>query len=119
MRTAETRDASRSLLGGRTAAAFLARYTKKRIGITMGIPTLRELFNEKYYTHLDGGILESFGDVRVKNDNVGAFQIPPMVLPANSMGEVVFGPHYVATSTYSTRLAGCGMTTPSSRRPSR
>ena len=27
----------------------------------MGIPTLRELFNEKYYTHLDGGILESFG----------------------------------------------------------
>jgi hypothetical protein len=42
-------------------AAYLARYTKKRIGITMGIPTLRELFNEKYYTHLDGGILESFG----------------------------------------------------------
>ena len=42
-------------------AAFLARYTKKRIGITMGIPTLRELFNDKYYTHLDGGILESFG----------------------------------------------------------
>lgn len=42
-------------------AAFLARYTRKRIGITMGIPTLRELFNEKYYVHLDGGILESFG----------------------------------------------------------
>lgn len=48
-------------------AAFLARYTKKRIGITMGIPTLRELFKEKYYTHLDGGILESFGRL-FKND---------------------------------------------------
>jgi len=42
-------------------AGFLARYTEKRIGVTMGISTLRELFNEKYYMHLDGGILESFG----------------------------------------------------------
>ena len=41
--------------------AFLTRYSRKRIGIAMGIPTLRELFNEKYYAHLDGGILESFG----------------------------------------------------------
>ncbi|MEJ7590401.1 MAG: hypothetical protein WKF77_02555 [Planctomycetaceae bacterium] len=41
--------------------AYLARYSKQRIGIAMGIPTLRELFNEKYYAHLDGGILESFG----------------------------------------------------------
>ena len=27
----------------------------------LGIPALRELFDEKYYTDLDGGILESFG----------------------------------------------------------
>ena len=27
----------------------------------MGVPTLRELFEEKYYTDLEGGILESFG----------------------------------------------------------
>jgi hypothetical protein len=31
------------------------------IGIVMGIPSLREIFDEKYYTDLDGGILESFG----------------------------------------------------------
>jgi hypothetical protein len=31
------------------------------IGIVMGVPTLRELFDEKYYTELEGGILESFG----------------------------------------------------------
>ena len=42
-------------------AAYLARYTKKRIGITMGAASLRELFDEKWYTHLEGGILESFG----------------------------------------------------------
>jgi hypothetical protein len=42
-------------------AAYLQRYTNKMIGITMGIPSLRELFDEKYYEHLEGGILESFG----------------------------------------------------------
>jgi hypothetical protein len=48
-------------------ASFLFRYTKKRIGIVMGVPTLREIFDEKYYTDLDGGILESFGRL-FKND---------------------------------------------------
>lgn len=42
-------------------AAYLRRYTNKPIGITMGIPSLRELFDEKYYENLEGGILESFG----------------------------------------------------------
>ena len=31
------------------------------IGLAMGVPTLKELFEEKYYTDLEGGILESFG----------------------------------------------------------
>ncbi|MGV3774588.1 MAG: TonB-dependent receptor [Verrucomicrobiales bacterium] len=42
-------------------AGYLFRYTKKMIGIVMGIPSLREIFDEKYYTDLEGGILESFG----------------------------------------------------------
>jgi hypothetical protein len=48
-------------------AAYLARYTKKKIGITMGAGSLRDLFDEKYYAQLDGGILESFGRL-FKND---------------------------------------------------
>ena len=48
-------------------AAFLFRYTRQRIGLVMGIPTLRELFDEKYYVDLEGGILESFGRL-FKND---------------------------------------------------
>ncbi len=48
-------------------AAYLRRYTKNRICITMGIPSLRELFDEKYYEHLEGGILESCGRL-FKND---------------------------------------------------
>jgi hypothetical protein len=42
-------------------AQYLFRYTKKMIGIVMGVPTLREIFDEKYYADLEGGILESFG----------------------------------------------------------
>ena len=33
----------------------------------MGVPSLEELFDEKYYTQLPGGILESFGRL-FKND---------------------------------------------------
>lgn len=48
-------------------AAYLAWRTKERIGIVMGVPSLTELFDEKYYTQLPGGILESFGRL-FKND---------------------------------------------------
>jgi len=42
-------------------AAYLARYTDRRIAIAMGAGSLLELFDESFYTHLKGGILESFG----------------------------------------------------------
>jgi hypothetical protein len=48
-------------------AAYLGQYTKKRIAITMGAASLLELFDEKYYAALEGGILESFGRL-FKND---------------------------------------------------
>lgn len=48
-------------------AAYLSRCTKERIAITMGAASLRELFDEQYYTALEGGILESFGRL-FKND---------------------------------------------------
>jgi hypothetical protein len=48
-------------------AAYLQRYTKSRIGLVLGIPNLKELFDEKYYELLEGGILESFGRL-FKND---------------------------------------------------
>lgn len=48
-------------------AAYLRRYTKKPVALAMGIPSLRELFDEKFYESLEGGILESFGRL-FKND---------------------------------------------------
>ena len=48
-------------------ASYLFRYTNKMVGLVMGLPNLQELFEEKYYTDLSGGILESFGRM-FKND---------------------------------------------------
>jgi len=48
-------------------AAYLAWRTKEPIGIVLGAPSLIELFDEKYYQQLPGGILESFGRL-FKND---------------------------------------------------
>jgi hypothetical protein len=59
-------------------AAYFFRYTKKMIGIVMGVPTLKEIFDEKYYTDLQGGILESFGRM-FKNDL--KFYVYPLLEP--------------------------------------
>ena len=48
-------------------AAYLSLHSNSKIGITMGAASLRELFDEKYYDELGGGILESFGRL-FKND---------------------------------------------------
>ena len=41
--------------------SYFRRYTKEMVGVAMGINNLLEIFNEKYYENLEGGILESFG----------------------------------------------------------
>ena len=42
-------------------ASYLARYTHKQTGIVLGIPSLKEIFDEKFYTDLEGGLLEALG----------------------------------------------------------
>ena len=42
-------------------AAYLVRHTKQQVAIAMGLRRLREMFDEKYYSDLEGGILEAFG----------------------------------------------------------
>lgn len=34
-------------------------YTKKKVGLILGMPNIAELFDEKHYAHLPGGILEA------------------------------------------------------------
>ncbi|RLS33446.1 MAG: TonB-dependent receptor [Planctomycetota bacterium] len=42
-------------------ADYLAKRNVERTGIVLGVPLLRELFNEAHYRDLGGGILEAFG----------------------------------------------------------
>jgi hypothetical protein len=48
-------------------AAYLTRYTAEPIAVTMGVANLLDLFNESYYTSLEGGILEAFGKLFTKD----------------------------------------------------
>ena len=40
---------------------YFSRYTKARMGLIMGVNNLVDVFDEKYYRHLNGGMLEAFG----------------------------------------------------------
>ena len=42
-------------------------YTKNRMGLAMGVNNLIDIFDEKYYRHLSGGILEAFGKLFYKD----------------------------------------------------
>src|ERR1700732_1645839 len=48
-------------------AAYLTRYTSQPIAVTMGVSSLEDLLQEKYYAELEGGILEAFGRLFTKD----------------------------------------------------
>jgi len=46
---------------------YLSEFTKERIGLAMGVNNFVQIFNEKYYRNLSGGILEAFGKLFFKD----------------------------------------------------
>ena len=46
---------------------YLSQYTKKQLGLSMGVNNFVEIFNEQYYEDLGGGILEAFGKMFYNN----------------------------------------------------
>ncbi|HIE45767.1 MAG TPA: TonB-dependent receptor, partial [Flavobacteriaceae bacterium] len=46
---------------------YLSQFTKKRMGMVMGVYNLIQIFDEKYYRNLSGGILEAFGKLFFKD----------------------------------------------------
>lgn len=42
-------------------AAYLSKFTKKKIGIILGIYNLEDIFKSKLYEKLKGGVMEAFG----------------------------------------------------------
>ncbi|QSR84857.1 TonB-dependent receptor [Methylacidimicrobium sp. B4] len=48
-------------------SAYLARYAEGLVGIVLGIPLLEQIFSERYYSYVEGGILEAMGRLFKKN----------------------------------------------------
>jgi hypothetical protein len=46
---------------------YFSNFTKGRMGLTMGVNNLVDIFDEKYYRGLSGGILEAFGKLFFKD----------------------------------------------------
>ena len=46
---------------------YFSKYTDKKVFLTMGVDNLIKVFDESYYTKLDGGILEAFSKLFTKN----------------------------------------------------
>ncbi len=55
---------------------YFSQYSKNRMGLALGVNNLVDIFDEKYYRHLSGGILEAFGKLFFKDLRVYLY---PMV----------------------------------------
>ena len=63
---------------------YFSKYSKARMGLAMGVSNLVDIFDEKYYRHLSGGILEAFGKLFFKDLKVYLY---PMLDPET--GELI------------------------------
>lgn len=61
---------------------YFSEYTKARMGLAMGVSNLIDIFDEKYYRHLSGGILEAFGKLFYRDLKV-------FLYPMEENGEVI------------------------------
>ena len=46
---------------------YLSQFTKERMGLILGVDNLIDMFEEKYYRNLNGGIMEAFGIMFTRN----------------------------------------------------
>jgi len=58
-----------------SVAVYLSHFRIKRIAIILGVPALMQVFDETYYTNLEGGILEVGMRVRAFDDLVIHIQV--------------------------------------------
>lgn len=61
---------------------YFSQYTKERMALTMGVNNLVDIFDEKYYRNLSGGILEAFGKLFFKDLRVYLY---PMTDPETGL----------------------------------
>lgn len=52
---------------------YFSNYTRSRMGLAMGVNSLIAVFDEEYYQHLSGGILEAFGKLFYRDIKIYLF----------------------------------------------
>ena len=56
---------------------YLSRYTDRRLGLIIGVDNLVEMFEEKYYRNLNGGIMEAFGIMLTRDIKIYLYPSQP------------------------------------------
>ena len=56
---------------------YLSRYTDQRLGFIIGVDNLIEMFEEKYYRNLNGGIMEAFGIMLTRDIKIYLYPSQP------------------------------------------
>jgi hypothetical protein len=91
-------------------AAYLTRYTAGPIAVARGVANLLDLFNAKYYTEPEGGILVSFGRLFTKDLRLYVY---PLRDPATGLIKTVENAEIPATQHHLFRhLVGQGRIKP-------
>jgi hypothetical protein len=62
---------------------YLSHYTQKMIGLPLGVTRLREILDEKFYTDMPGGLLESLG-MLFKN-SAKVYVLPALERPSGKL----------------------------------
>ena len=53
---------------------YFSRFTDKRMGLILGVMNLKDIFDEKYYNNLNGGVLEGIG--KMFNNDLKVYVYP-------------------------------------------
>ena len=59
-------------------AAWLTRYTTEPFALTMGVSSLQDLFRDRFYDGLEGGILEAFGKLFTRDLRIYVYPLRDM-----------------------------------------
>ena len=59
---------------------YFSNYTKARMGLIIGVNNLMEIFDDKYYRNLNGGILEAFGILFTRDLKIYLYHIKQMLM---------------------------------------
>ena len=57
---------------------YFSEFTKERMGLAMGVYSLIQIFDERYYRDLSGGILEAFGKLFFKDLKIYMYPLKDM-----------------------------------------